>query len=258
MHFYRFTTTLLTACLMPLTTLAASWGYIGEIGPARWGEISKAYATCQTGINQSPIDIQTTTTSKLGLPALNMQYFDGPTRFRSINHTLQATMSSYTSNSIEIDETLYYLKQFDFHAPNEHTLNGKTYPLELQLVHKNQHGDIAIVAVMFDVDEPNQAIQNLWESFPAMEDSSMPIFSPVNINQLLPDNKTYWRYRGSLTTPPCTEGVTWAVLKTPVALSAEQLDKFHYTVGPANNRPLQPLNERKITESYSGDTEILY
>lgn len=258
MHFYRFTTTLLTACLMPLTTLAASWGYIGETGPARWGEISSEYATCQTGINQSPIDIQTATTNKLSLPALNIQYVDGPTRFRSINHTLQGTMSPYTSNSINVDGKIYYLKQLDFHAPSEHTLNGKNYPLELQLVHKNQHGDIAIVAVMFDVDEPNQAIQNLWESFPAMEDSSMPIFSPVNINQLLPDNKTYWRYRGSLTTPPCTEGVTWAVLKTPVTLSADQLDKFHYIVGSANNRPPHPLNERKIEESNSGDTEILY
>ena len=146
MRFNCFTTTLLAACMMPLTTLAVPWGYTEENGPARWGEISKAYATCQTGINQSPIDIQTTTTSKLGLPALNMQYVDGPTRFRSINHTLQATMSSYASNSIEIDETLYYLKQFDFHAPSEHTLNGKTYPLEMQLLHKNQSGDIAIVA----------------------------------------------------------------------------------------------------------------
>ncbi|MGP0672865.1 carbonic anhydrase [Citrobacter freundii] len=243
---------------MPLTTLAASWGYTGENGPAQWGEISKVYATCQTGINQSPIDIQTATTDKLGLPALSIQYVDGPTRFRSINHTLQATMSRYTANYINIDDKIYYLKQLDFHAPSEHTLNGRTYPLELQLVHKNQHGDIAIVAVMFDIDEPNQAIQNLWESFPTMTDNSMPIFSPVNINQLLPDGKTYWRYSGSLTTPPCTEGVTWAVLKTPVALSAEQLDKFHYIVGPANNRPLQPLNERKITASYSGDTEILY
>ena len=243
---------------MPLTTLATSWGYTGENGPAQWGEISKAYATCQTGINQSPIDIQTATTNKLGLPALSIQYVDGPTRFRSINHTLQATMSRYTANYINIGYKIYYLKQLDFHAPSEHTLNGRTYPLELQLVHKNQHGDIAIVAVMFDIDEPNQAIQNLWESFPTMTDNSMPIFSPVNINQLLPDDKTYWRYSGSLTTPPCTEGVTWAVLKTPVALSAEQLDKFHYIVGPANNRPLQPLNERKITDSYSGDTEILY
>lgn len=243
---------------MPLTTLATSWGYTGENGPAQWGEISKAYATCQTGINQSPIDIQTATTNKLGLPALSIQYVDGPTRFRSINHTLQATMSRYTANYINIDDKIYYLKQLDFHAPSEHTLNGRTYPLELQLVHKNQHGDIAIVAVMFDIDEPNQAIQNLWESFPTMTDNSMPIFSPVNINQLLPDDKTYWRYSGSLTTPPFTEGVTWAVLKTPVALSAEQLDKFHYIVGPANNRPLQPLNERKITDSYSGDTEILY
>ncbi|SUX68577.1 Carbonic anhydrase precursor [Citrobacter freundii] len=114
------------------------------------------------------------------------------------------------------------------------------------------------MAVMFDVGEPNQAIQNLWESSPTMEDNSMPIFSPVDINQLLPDNKTYWRYNGSLTIPPCTEGVSWTVLKTPVALSAQQLDKFHYIVGPANNRSPQPVNERKILDSYSGDTEILY
>lgn len=182
---------------MPLKTLALPWGYTGESGPAQWGKISKEYATCQTGINQSPVDIQTTTTSKLGLPALNLQYIDGPTRFRSINHTLQATMSSYTPNFIEIEEKLYYLKHFDFHAPGEHTLNGKIYPLELQLTHKNQHGDIAIVAVMFDIGEPNQAIQNLWESFPTMEGNSMPIFSPVDINQLLPDNKTYWLYSGN-------------------------------------------------------------
>ena len=146
----------------------------------------------------------------------------------------------------------------DFEALTILCGHGKTYPLELQLVHKNQSGDITIVAVMFDVGEPNQAIQNLWESFPTMEDNSMPIFSPVDINQLLPDDKTYWRYSGSLTTPPCTEGVSWTVLKTPVALSAEQLDKFHYIVGPANNRPPQPVNERKITDSHSGDTEILY
>lgn len=258
MRFNLFITTLLTACLMPLTALAAPWGYSGESGPAQWGEISKEYATCQTRINQSPIDIQTAKTRKLGLPSLNMQYVDGPTRFQSINHTLQATMSSYTSNSIEVDGKIYYLKQLDFHAPSEHTFNGKTYPLELQLVHKNQHGDVTIVAVMFDVGEPNQAIQNLWESFPTMEDNSMPIFSPVDINQLLPDDKTYWRYSGSLTTPPCTEGVSWTVLKTPVALSAEQLDKFHYIVGPANNRPPQPVNERKIIDSHSGDIEILY
>lgn len=258
MRFTRFTTTLLAACLMPLTTLAAPWGYTGENGPAQWGEISKEYATCQTGIRQSPIDIQTATTSKLGLPALNMQYVDGPTRFWSIDHTLRAIMSSYSANVLEVDEKIYYLKQLDFHAPAEHTLNGKTYPLELQLVHKNHHGDIAIVAVMFDVGEPNQAIQNLWESFPAMKDSSMPLFSPVDINQLLPDNKAYWLYSGSLTTPPCTEGVSWVVLKKPVALSAEQLDKFRYIVGPANNRPTQPLNQRKITDSNSGDTEILY
>lgn len=258
MHFNRFTTILLAACLIPLKTLATPWGYTGETGPAQWGKISKKYATCQTGTNQSPVDIQTTTTSKLGLPALNLQYIDGPTRFRSINHTLQATMSSYTPNFIEIEEKFYYLKHFDFHAPSEHTLNGKIYPLELQLVHKNQHGDIAIVAVMFDIGETNQAIQNLWESFPAMEGNSMPIFSPVDINQLLPDNKAYWLYSGSITTPPCTEGVTWVVLKKPVALSTEQLDKFHYIVGPANNRPPQSLNERAITDSNSGGAGILY
>lgn len=136
MRFNLFITTLLTAYLMPLTALAAPWGYSGESGPAQWGEISKEYATCQTGINQSPIDIQTAKTRKLGLPSLNMQYVDGPTRFQSINHTLQATMSSYTSNSIEVDGKIYFLKQLDFHAPSEHTFNGKTYPLELQLVHK--------------------------------------------------------------------------------------------------------------------------
>ncbi|SUX68581.1 Carbonic anhydrase precursor [Citrobacter freundii] len=125
MRLNLFITTLLTVCLMPLIALAAPWGYDGETGPAQWGEISKEYATCQTGINQSPIDIQSATTRKPGLPSLSMQYVDGPTRFRSINHTLRATMSSYTSNSIEVDGKIYYLKYLDFHAPSEHTFNGK-------------------------------------------------------------------------------------------------------------------------------------
>lgn len=258
MHLFRFSTTLLLACITPLSALATQWGYSGDIAPEHWGEISTTYERCQKGMNQSPIDIQRTATSKPGLPALSIQYTNGPTRFLSINHTLQATMNSYTSGTLDIDNQLYYLKHFDFHAPSEHTIDGKRYAMEIQLTHKNQEGDIAILAVMFDVDEPNQAIQNLWASFPTMAGNSMPILSPVNINLLLPDSKTYWRYSGSLTIPPCSEKVTWMVLKTPMTLSAEQLEKFQYFVGYANNRPLQQLNGRQVLDSQSNSAEILY
>ncbi|WP_341516913.1 carbonic anhydrase family protein [Citrobacter gillenii] len=259
MYLIRVRTTLLLACIMSFSVQASSWGYsIGDTSPEHWGEINNEYKSCQTGVNQSPINIQPSDTSKLGLPILTMQYTDSPVRFQSINHTLQATMNSYTPDTLNIDNQLYYLKQLDFHAPSEHTIEGKNYAMELQLLHKNQQGDTVIVAVMFDVDEPNQAIKNLWESFPTMEGSNMPIFSPVNINQLLPDNKVYWRYSGSLTIPPCSENVTWIVLKTPISLSTEQLENFRYIVGHMNNRPLQPLNGREVEDSQSGNTEILY
>lgn len=258
MFFIRFSTLLLTACLMPFSALAEQWGYSGETGPDHWGELDQAFETCQTGVNQSPINILPSAASKLGLPALSTQYSNSPTRLLNVNHTLQATMSSYTSDTLEIDHQPYSLKGFEFHAPSEHSIDGKTYAMELQLTHKNDNGDTVIMSVMFNVDEPNQAIQNLWESFPTMEDSSMPLFSPVDINQLIPEDKTYWRYNGSLTTPPCSEGIAWIILKTPVTLSAEQLDKFKYAMRHANNRPLQPLNGRIITDSHSGDTGIPY
>ena len=125
-------------------------------------------------------------------------------------------------------------------------------------MHKDAKGDVAVVAVMFDIGTENAELNKLWATMPEQAEQDIRGTTQMDLNALLPIDKTYWRFSGSLTTPPCTEGVTWAVLKTPVALSAEQLDKFHYIVGPANNRPLQPLNERKITESYSGDNEILY
>lgn len=101
---------------------------------------------------------------------------------------------------------------------------------------------------MFDIGEPNEAIERLWQSIPATPGDSIPLLSPVDINLLLPEDRTYWRFSGSLTTPPCSEGVTWIVLKQPMTLSAGQLEKFRHTIHPANNRPVQPLNGRVINE----------
>ena len=220
MKLTSLTTVFLAICMMPVSVSATDWSYEGDTSPAHWGEINKAYKLCQTGMSQSPVD----------------------------NHTLQATMNPYSSAFAQIDDQPYALAEFHFHAPSENTINGKHYAMELHLTHKNQEGEIAVVAVMFDIGEPNEAIERLWQSIPATPGDSIPLLSPVDINLLLPEDRTYWRFSGSLTTPPCSEGVTWIVLKQPMTLSAGQLEKFRHTIHPANNRPVQPLNGRVINE----------
>ncbi|HBC7343355.1 TPA: carbonic anhydrase family protein [Citrobacter koseri] len=246
MKLISLTTAFLAICMMPVSVSATDWSYEGDTSPAHWGEINKAYKLCQTGMSQSPVDILTT--NEIQLPPLNVQYIDRADMLLNVNHTLQATMNSYSSASAQIDDQPYALAEFHFHAPSENTINGKHYAMELHLTHKNQEGEIAVVAVMFDIGEPNEAIERLWQSIPATPGDSIPLLSPVDINLLLPEDRTYWRFSGSLTTPPCSEGVTWIVLKQPMTLSAGQLEKFRHTIHPANNRPVQPLNGRVINE----------
>ncbi|MEG0534074.1 MAG: carbonic anhydrase family protein, partial [Citrobacter sp.] len=113
--------------------------------------------------------------------------------------------------------------------------------------HEDRTGKIAVVAVLFDIGEPNDALENLWQSIPADGDN-MPLFSPININELLPEDKNYWHYSGSLTTPPCSEPVSWFVMKSPLTLSQEQLSRFRAAIQYNNNRPVQPLNGREVVE----------
>lgn len=146
---------------------------------------------------------------------------------------------------IEVEGTRNDLLQFHFHAPSENAVEGKRYPLEMHLVHRNEAGELAVVAVFLDAGAKNEALEPIWENMPA-EEGRKEVDAEVKAIELLPSVQTTYRFAGSLTTPPCTEGVRWFVMTTPIELSQEQIAAFE-RIYRGNSRPLQPLNGRRVT-----------
>lgn len=237
---------LLALSIMPVTVFASHWSYEGEGSPEHWGTLSEENKTCQTGMNQSPINIDTTLTAHLS--PLDVHYTDGPVTLINNGHTIQAGLKTTTADTITIDGTPFTLQQFHFHAPSENTIHGKHYAMEMHLVHKDARGAVTVVAAMFDKGTANAELDKLWAAMPENSGQDTKITTQMDLNALLPADKTYWRFSGSLTTPPCSEGVTWIVLKHPLTLSAAQLEKFSHTMHHDNNRPTQPLNGRVVVE----------
>lgn len=233
--------------LLPAVASASHWGYEGTTSPEHWGELDSAWGECQKGQNQSPVDIQHT--FKAHINPLETHYTTSPDALLNNGHTIQASYSdTNTANTIELDNETFTLKQFHFHAPSENTINGKHYPLELHLVNQSSDGEIAVVAVMFEEGAINTELEKMWKVMPDHADKSTPLLTKIDVNKLMPTDKTHWRFTGSLTTPPCTEGVRWMVLKHPMTLSPEQLKQFTSVMHHANNRPVQKLHGRMILE----------
>ncbi len=159
-------------------------------------------------------------------------------------HTIQVNFPA--GSSLNLDGHVYTLKQFHFHTTSENTIDGKSFPLEGHFVHADDKGNLAVVAVMFDQGSANSDLAQLWQSMPMKANEKVQMQKAFNAAQLLPKEQTYYRFNGSLTTPPCTEGVTWLVLKTALTISAEQVAQFEKAVGGHNNRPVQPINARPI------------
>lgn len=237
---------LLTLCMMPFAAFSSHWSYEGAESPEHWSQLNDEFKTCQQGMNQSPVNIDTAL--KAHLAPLEIHYSDGPKVILNNGHTVQASIDASSADYITLDGQNYKLQQFHFHAPSENTVHGKHYAMEMHLVHKDDDGDIAVVAVMFDTGAANPELTKLWRAMPEKAESSKTLRSVLNINGLMPADKTYWRFSGSLTTPPCTEGVTWIVLKHPLTLSAAQLEKFTQVMHHDNNRPIQPLHGRVVVE----------
>ena len=222
------------------------WGYEGEGAPAHWGSLKPEYATCGSGLYQSPIDINKTITA--ALDNLAFSYKESPLRIVNNGHSIQI---NYEPGSfMTVDGQTYELFQFHFHAPSEHTVKGEFYDMEMQLVHKNSKDELAVVGVMLKKGAPNNIIQVLWDNIP-LEINKENAVNGISINAagLLPEDTSYYHYYGSLTTPPCSEGVNWSVLKTPIELSEEQLAKFRSVMGVDNNRPVLPVNKRFVLAS---------
>lgn len=217
------------------------WSYEGTAGPEHWGELSPEYSTCKTGREQSPIDI--TGPSAADLPAIEFNYTATSLRTIDNGHTIQ--VNSDGRSFIKVGAREYHLLQFHFHHPSEEQINGKAHDLVVHLVHQDAQGRKAVVAVLADQGESNAAIKTVFDHLPRAKEQEVTDAAMVNPKDLLPAARGYYTFHGSLTTPPCSEGVTWLVLQQPVTLSPSELTRFTHLY-PNNARPLQPLNGRTV------------
>ncbi|OGH00014.1 MAG: hypothetical protein A2557_01230 [Candidatus Lambdaproteobacteria bacterium RIFOXYD2_FULL_56_26] len=221
------------------------WSYQGEGGPEHWGELSPEFAACKTGKEQSPINIVATETADL--PALVITYKPTPLAMENNGHTIKLDVAP--GSTLTVGDSAFDLLQFHFHLPSEEMINGKAYDLVAHLVHQDKAGKLGVVAILFTVGAENPVLAQFWGQLPKAggEKVSDPAKS-LDLNALLPKNLGYYGFTGSLTTPPCSEGVAWHVLKTPVEFSAAQKAAFA-ALYSGNARPVQPQNARVVKAS---------
>ena len=223
---------------------AAHWAYQGPGGPEVWGQLKPEFSKCSTGQRQSPIDIRSGI--QVQLEAIEFDY--QPTGFSVVDngHTVQVNLPP--GNAITVMGRRYDLLQFHFHRPSEERINGRQFDMVAHLVHKDAEGRLAVVAVLLDRGASQPVIQNVWNALPLEKGEEQAAPSVIDLKRLLPEDKRYFTYMGSLTTPPCSEGVLWMVMKTPVNISPEQINIFA-RLYPMNARPIQQVSGRLIKES---------
>jgi carbonic anhydrase len=228
---------------------SAHWGYTGSVGPENWAKLSAEFATCGKGRRQSPIDLVDRDLSQLNLEQVKFEY--APAAFQVVHngHTIEVRPAGI--NQLVARSKNYKLLQFHFHHPSEERVNGKGFALDAHFVHRAEDGELAVVTVLFEEGAANPELQRIWDYMPLDSNGSERSGEGVTFNpvSMLPAERAkYLQYIGSLTTPPCTEGVVWIVLRQPVTVSAEQVALFRKMVG-MNARPVQPVNGRLIKAS---------
>ncbi len=220
------------------------WAYKGALDPLHWGDIEADFAGCKLGHNQSPIDIRKAVKTKL--PALAFGYTLGPAEVVNTGHSIQVNLAQ--GGTLKLDTGNYQLLQFHFHTPSEEKIKGKAYPLVAHLVHRDDTGHLSVAAVLFKLGQENPVLAKIFALMPEHEGAKAELPGGLNAADLLPAHQGYYTFMGSLTTPPCSEGVRWEVLKEPVQMSAAQLAQFQ-KLYPMNARPVQPLHGRKVQQS---------
>jgi carbonic anhydrase len=227
------------------TAPTPDWSYYGKTGPSSWGRLSPVFAECSHGKMESPIDIRKAKLDK-ALTPIEFHYLSGPITLVNNGHTVQGVVAP--GSYIVVDGTRYDLQQFHFHHPAEHYVSGKAADVEIHLVHKSAAGTFAVIAVLVKEGQVNGSLAELWPSLPGTVGASAKFNDPFDPRGLLPSDPGYWEYIGSLTAPPCTEGVHWFVMEQSTELSHDQLDTFG-KLYPFNARQVQPLDGRKIEAS---------
>lgn len=225
---------------------ATHWSYEGEEGPEHWGDLSPDYSICKDGRNQSPVDLVATVHTEL--PELVFMYDGTPLNETHNGHSIQLAVSP--GNYLEVPENgeRFELLQAHFHSPSEHTVSGEYFAMEIHLVHAGEDGGLSVVGLMIIEGEENPMLNRIWSFMP--EKSGDSTNSPLTVFDagVMPSTRDYFTYNGSLTTPPCSEGIRWIILQEPMTASAAQVARFKERVGQFTNRPIQDHNARFILD----------
>ena len=220
---------------------AGHWTYDMEGGPGDWGKLAPEYAACGMGKEQSPIDLRAAIPAAMPDPAI--AWTPIPLKVTNNGHTIQ--VDAVEGGTLILDGIAYDLVQFHFHHPSEHLIDGRPAAMEVHFVHKSRDGGLAVLGVMVAEGAPNPALDRIWAVMPAQAGDSMMGAGMLDLKSLLPTDPATYRYAGSLTTPPCSEIVQWAVYRKPITASDSQIKRFGMLF-PVNARPVQPLGRRKL------------
>ena len=215
------------------------WSYGGAENPTQWGSLSKDFTLCELGRDQSPINIKNAVESTPS--KISFDYKPSPLMVFNTGRTIQVNYAK--GSTVNINGEKYALLQFHFHTPSEHEINDKASAMELHLVHRNDAGQLAVVGVMLNKGEANSLIEEVWNNIPAIGKTNTVSNITINATNILPSSKSYYSYDGSLTTPPCSEGVRWNVFLEPMTISEEQIESFE-KIYQVDARPIQPINSR--------------
>lgn len=243
-HFMLFATGLGLFASSGARSLAASaWGYHGAGAPSAWGELRPEYAVCGTGERQSPVNIAGAEPAG----SADILAFDYHESRLNMTHTGHDLRIDYDPGSrIFFQNEAYHLLQFHFHTPGEHRVHGNEFPMEMHLVHRHVLGDLAVVGVTLTQGRENPFLAQFWPHMPT-QPSEVQLDRRIHVAEMLPTSRSFYNYDGSLTTPPCSENVSWIVLKESVEVSKEQVDR-HVALFNRNARPVQPVGSRLVRE----------
>jgi len=222
----------------------AHWSYEGQNGPAHWGDVDAASKVCSVGAQQSPIDIQNSIKSQL--PPLKIGWTKKPDMIVNNGHTIQ--VNADPGNTLTVGSSKYELLQYHFHHPSEHLIGGKSYAMEVHFVHRETSGNLAVIGVLMSAGKANTAFSRIAAAMPGKEGPAVKMAAAADLNQMLPAARGYYRYSGSLTTPPCSEVVNWLVLREPIQVARADIDAFA-KLFPMNARPPQKDNRRFVLSS---------
>lgn len=223
---------------------AIDWTYEGDHGPKHWAELAPDFGECGRGRSQSPIDISHAT-ARDDLPELRVAYHTAPLRIVNTGHMVQ--VNTPPDDHLHVGDHVYDLMQFHFHAPSEEHVDGRTYDMEIHLVHRDAEGHLAVLGVLVAAGRAHPALDHVLPNMPSGPSPEHTVDDQIDPATLMPGDLSYFYYEGSLTTPPCAEHVAWYVLEAPIDASAEQIAQFH-KLYRHNARPVQPLKARPVYE----------